>query len=389
MYLRSDLYVYEISLRYAISLDTNALVHIDSVPNGLDCNCMCPHCKESLVAKNQGNIRAHHFAHIGDSDCKHSYRASLLLLTKKILSETKHIPLPGVDMHMGGEPLIENEDPMIEDVEIQQDSKQDAGALSIRTTDGSTIFIIFSIVENSDVDEKAYEHKESSALEIDLSDLDHPIDEATLKEVLLSKYEIQRKRWLNHQEANKMYTHLIDLAEKKMIIPRGMALHVDDCPKSVRVHQGKSYANVRQDCLACPYGYVRENHASIDYVLCLGRLKNIDSHALRSIRTIENQGKSKSIVFVDGSKMEISANEKKDDVDSIYQIWKNRETLNRGLVKNVKTGYAVFFSSNPLEQYKKYNKIFGAIYRNGQYIGNREIFGAADRNWYFIEKDKP
>ena len=43
-------------LAYAFNVDRK-LVHIDSVKNGLECNCTCPGCNESLVAKNDGKIR--------------------------------------------------------------------------------------------------------------------------------------------------------------------------------------------------------------------------------------------------------------------------------------------------------------------------------------------
>ena len=53
-------------LAYALNNEKN-LVHIDSVKNGLECGCICPGCKEKLVAKNDGKVREHHFAHVSGS----------------------------------------------------------------------------------------------------------------------------------------------------------------------------------------------------------------------------------------------------------------------------------------------------------------------------------
>ena len=44
------------------------LVHVDMVPRGLACNCICPVCRGTLIAR-QGETNAHHFAHHQDDNC--------------------------------------------------------------------------------------------------------------------------------------------------------------------------------------------------------------------------------------------------------------------------------------------------------------------------------
>ena len=39
------------------------LVHVDDVPNGKDCGVRCPSCDAPLIAKNNGSVKTHHFAH--------------------------------------------------------------------------------------------------------------------------------------------------------------------------------------------------------------------------------------------------------------------------------------------------------------------------------------
>ena len=46
-------------LTYAIAND-GCLVNIDTVKAGQECCCICPACKEPLVAKNKGTVRVHH-----------------------------------------------------------------------------------------------------------------------------------------------------------------------------------------------------------------------------------------------------------------------------------------------------------------------------------------
>lgn len=83
----------EKKLLYALDEKDN-LVSIDEVKNGLDCNCICPSCKAKLVARNNGEIREHHFAHYKNSSCATGYQTSLHLLAKELISEKKKIILP-------------------------------------------------------------------------------------------------------------------------------------------------------------------------------------------------------------------------------------------------------------------------------------------------------
>lgn len=69
-------------LRYAMAND-GRLVSVDNVQTGQDCNCICPACKESLVAKNKGKARDHHFAHLSGAACEYAYESMLHLLAKE------------------------------------------------------------------------------------------------------------------------------------------------------------------------------------------------------------------------------------------------------------------------------------------------------------------
>lgn len=69
-------------LQYA--LDRNGiLAHIDSVANGNNCDCVCPACNEPLVARNEGRINIHHFAHQSGLECSCAYETTLHLLAKE------------------------------------------------------------------------------------------------------------------------------------------------------------------------------------------------------------------------------------------------------------------------------------------------------------------
>ena len=82
--------------KYALNAE-NKLMFIDDVPNGLECGCVCPGCKEKLIAKNDGKIREHHFAHTSNSECVTGYQTMIHLLAKGIILQYKIIPGFGVD----------------------------------------------------------------------------------------------------------------------------------------------------------------------------------------------------------------------------------------------------------------------------------------------------
>lgn len=69
-------------LTYALNQE-GKLVHVEDVPNGNDCRCICPACKKPLQAKNAGLIREHHFAHQPGVDCPTALETALHLLAKE------------------------------------------------------------------------------------------------------------------------------------------------------------------------------------------------------------------------------------------------------------------------------------------------------------------
>lgn len=81
-------------IKYALKKETKEIVHIDSVDNGLACNCVCPYCGGGMEAR-QGDVRNHSFAHAkGVSDCGQASMTMLHLMAQKIIEEEKCVLLP-------------------------------------------------------------------------------------------------------------------------------------------------------------------------------------------------------------------------------------------------------------------------------------------------------
>ena len=82
---------------WGLDTSSNLIVHVDEVPNGIACGCVCPACKASLIARH-GTRRMHHFAHANSQGaCEGQLHATAkLLLFQRIRTEIKnngHIPI--------------------------------------------------------------------------------------------------------------------------------------------------------------------------------------------------------------------------------------------------------------------------------------------------------
>ena len=86
----------QLRLRYALFKGTTEGLHfVDNVPNGLKCNCVCPHCGKELVARNNPqNKREHHFAHRGGADCKGARMTTLHKLAQEVIAAETKVMLP-------------------------------------------------------------------------------------------------------------------------------------------------------------------------------------------------------------------------------------------------------------------------------------------------------
>lgn len=70
------------------------MVHIDDVANGLACGCHCPSCGAMLIAKNNGESMAPHFAHYTGTACAGAHESELHMLAKEIIADDRCVMLP-------------------------------------------------------------------------------------------------------------------------------------------------------------------------------------------------------------------------------------------------------------------------------------------------------
>lgn len=80
-------------VKLSFGLRNGELVHISTVPSGLDCECYCAACNARLIAR-KGEKNSHHFAHYQAEECEYALETALHLAAKKILEESFEITLP-------------------------------------------------------------------------------------------------------------------------------------------------------------------------------------------------------------------------------------------------------------------------------------------------------
>lgn len=165
------------------------MVHVDSVPRGLQCNCICPHCHERLLARH-GEKNEHGFAHHSDNrgaNLEICYMVTLYKLAEQIIQSKKRIHAPSY-YEIFPERDIEFTDVKIDSRYEREDRQPDIIATS---SDGKQYLIEFTI--DKVLHKQAIDYKKLNCLEVNLSE---QTLESVEKFLLGSK---DKRRWLNNQ----------------------------------------------------------------------------------------------------------------------------------------------------------------------------------------------
>lgn len=257
-----------LNLTYA--LKDGEIIHISKVERGLKCGCTCPACGETLVAR-KGQRVIHHFAHQSTKNCEYGYESSLHLVAKKILSQMKKMMIPPVYIDFPNsckEKILvcDAKEITFDRVALEQRFNNVVPDIVVYTG-GKYLFIEIFVTHCVD-EEKLTKLRSAdiSTIEIDLSKIDHSITEEELTSLLTENTE--SKYWKYNSLANKYLRRFYHVADKRRVIARGYARHVDNCPIRVRSWRGKSYANFMDDCSYCKYCI---SHSFEGGMLCSGR----------------------------------------------------------------------------------------------------------------------
>jgi ssDNA-binding Zn-finger/Zn-ribbon topoisomerase 1 len=271
----------QLNLIYA--LQNNELVHVSEVERGLKCNCVCPSCGSSLVAR-KGEIMAHHFAHHNTEECSYGYETSLHMAAKDIILKAKKIWLPAVYINFdykSKELIKEAIQINVDDVYLEKRMDDIIPDVIVKSGGKELIVEIFVTHAIDEIKLNKLISKDISTLEIDLSKKEKAISSSDLEEILLT--DSKEKQWKYNSVEALWKKRFVSISDKRGIVSRGFALHIDNCPIKSRVWRGKPYANFIDDCMSCEFfisngdkNYNDDNDRG--YILCSGkqRISSID-----------------------------------------------------------------------------------------------------------------
>ena len=181
--------IFDLVFSWAQHVD-GGMVYVDDVPNGLACNCICPHCKERLLARH-GTERAHHFAHFSknrQAKLEICYMVILYKLAEQIILKKKRIHAPS---YYG---IFKEDDLFFEDVKVDCSyERKDKQPDVIATTHDGKQYLIEFIFQYKVQHKKSIDYKNMSCLEIDLSG--QKLE--TLEDFLLNSSA--DRKWVNNE----------------------------------------------------------------------------------------------------------------------------------------------------------------------------------------------
>ncbi len=286
-----------LNLTYA--LKEGVITHISEVERGLKCGCICPACKDKLIAR-KGKRVMHHFAHQSIENCEYGYESSLHLAAKDILLQTKKMVIPPVyicftESYKEEICISEAKEIAFDRVELEHRFNDIVPDIVVYV--GKKQFFIEIFVTHCIDEEKLKKLKAAdiSTIEIDLSKTDSTISTDELTSLLMENDKT--KYWKYNSLANKCLNKFYSVADKRDVIARGFALHVDWCPIAVRIWRGKPYANFIDDCASCEFCIAHSfDEDENQFILCTGRQCissiedfNIPFNARREVHIQEKQ----------------------------------------------------------------------------------------------------
>lgn len=209
----------ELKLTYGRNRDGH-LVHIEDVPRGLACDCVCPSCGEKLEAC-KGNVRVYYFRHYSAKECEGAFESQLHLLSKYIIEQNKAVMLPSYEGKYDTHDAYQIQFTEVL-LECAQDDLQPDCLCKYVDKNNHEHTLWIEILYTHEVDEiktKKIKEREIECIEIDVSHLfadSNVIDEDILKDFLLNQTD--NRRWINNLSCDGWWLNMADMVRTMDIV---------------------------------------------------------------------------------------------------------------------------------------------------------------------------
>lgn len=200
--------------RYGVNEQGQYVAINDVADNGKACNCKCPICGESLIARKGNGGKTPHFAHEKDSKCLHAEyikQTNIHCMAEEIFLEEKEIIIPPIIEEAGNYNAVFESGGKYKIDKTELEKKISDFIPDIILYIGNSIVLVEIYVTHA-VDEnklrKIEEAKDYYVIEIDLSELVH--EDISYEQLRIHLKEIQRYKWIY----NPNYLLLLNNFEK-------------------------------------------------------------------------------------------------------------------------------------------------------------------------------
>ena len=202
---------------FALHSPSGRIVTPVEVESGLGCECVCAGCGAKLMAK-KGGVRAWHFAHYEDTDCRNATETAIHRMAKQLIAERSCIllPLRSLFKTIYGDQKVWTENISVEvqahglhsltECRMEETIRRHGGEEGYRRPDilalldGVPLAIEIKNTHAVDSEKKEWLKRQGcSVLEIDVSDLaDLPPEQLLVKLESRLFEKSDRSQWLVH-----------------------------------------------------------------------------------------------------------------------------------------------------------------------------------------------
>ena len=245
------------------------LLHISQVPRGLSCECVCPACHKSLVAK-KGRQREHHFAHASGNSCQHAIETALHLAAKDVLARRREIVLPAVEIRFPYDKFV-NYDFSTKVVTIAPEQRYQLDSVELEHRVSEIIPDVLAKVKNRSllieirvthkIDErklKKIQDLNMSCIEIDLSNMPRNFSKEDIEMWIVDAGP--HKRWIHNVAIERRRKHMLSQAISRLLFTHERILSTElvyNCPLTEYAKpywtNGKRYAAFMYECAYCEH----------------------------------------------------------------------------------------------------------------------------------------